>query len=1100
MNKFKALVCTIVIFCTMSTISYAKQVVKVSDTQDGTKENPFVLTMGEGIIDVYYAKEDAKEQDKESYKDFYFKFAKGNLKIKSGNYMVEHNADKHRVRFTLMGTTEDDLKVASSSGLNYFQAGAKTIVQNQSNLKESNVENETFDTVNDLKEELQAPYYTINATETISVQLFGSVQHKYAMANGFIRVDNVLGANVSTYSTSYIFAVSDESFKDIYTITKEQIDKKAKIYLYGYERCRFVSENKLESTIDEMQFSIKENEPVEILYCFNTTRSEVGNAEEEEAPLVERIISKVFLAFGDAMVSLTKIGKYDSSSESGISMFVTLDSLVFNEYPKTIVDLWEDIGTTNIYAQKVVRFWFNAFKAWAIAVYVLLLIYVGIKTVLSTGTPEQKKVRPMIEGWLTGLLMLFFLPFLFKYVIKINDAIVDIVRTNSKYSVYAYYTFEDQYKSMGGKQDGEDSMTSIVDRLTNAKVDLEKQVEELGNLSDAFDDAYDEARNKLEESQQNEEKIIEKIEVRLKNLRDLYKGPSDTEYDFRKDGVYITIDEIYTELEEMVADYFKDKSYFNEDTGKFDSSIEGELKEKVNEYAEKFIVYDKKEGKEATRKNDGNQMDQKDGKWWYTYYLQQTIKNTVFRSSDSSGEGTVVEKYREEAWIKYYESERNKYLEEQAKKQEQIYGIEKAIERAEESDADITGMMRNKAGKTSKFVYVLVWLMLIFQVVLLLILYYKRLFMIAVLVSVFPLVMIAYVYEKTQGTKGSVFKNWIQEYLINVFIQSIHAILYVTIVELGYTIFLADGDNWLMFFIATWAMISSEPIFKNLIGLNGKATLTGLGDYAKSADTIAFGALTATAGILKSYKDIAALDDRNRNKEAEIEKKNAKKDARTSTKRKEEENRIKKKYGENSEEGKRRLEEKKKREEKQDQKKAKKRKKAIKRRRRLTRARMIARVCANIGQVGIAATSALATGDGGTFNSTNTGMSALRKLDSKGLTDDAKAREKRIEEEQMKEEEAKNQADNVNAESKLKDVKTQEANDGNSSTGQSNVADGNVQPQSGVDTGNNAKTTNKGNCEESINKFREALIKQKAYTDQKWQNSENWSINDEDEK
>ncbi len=1092
MNKFKILVCTIVVFCTMSTISYAKQVVKVSDTQDGTKEKPFVLTMGEGIIDVYYAKEDAKEQDKESYKDFYFKFARGNLKIKSGNYMVEHNADKHRVRFTLMGTTEDDLKVASSSGLNYFQAGAKTIVQNQSNLKESNVENETLDTVNDLKEELQAPYYTINATETISIQPFGSVQHKYAMANGFIRVDNVLGANVSTYSTSYIFAVTGESFKNIYTITKEQIDKKAKIYLYGYERCRFVSENKLESTIDEMQFSIKEDDPIEILYCFNTTRSEVGNAEEEEAPFVEKIISKIFLAFGDAMVSLTKLGGYDSSSESGVSMYVTIDSLVFNEYPKTIVDLWENIGTTNLYAQKVVRFWFNVFKAWAIAVYVILLIYVGVKTVVSTGTPEQKKVRPMIEGWLTGLLMLFFLPFLFKYVIKINDAVVDIVRTNSKYSVYAYYTFEDQYKSMGGKQDGEDSMTSIVDKLTNAKVDLQKQVENLESFSDAFDDAYEETVDKLKEYEKNKDEYEQKVKASLNDLIDLYtKG---TDYQFRKGETVITVDQIYNELVEMADAYFEENRYFNEETKEIDTSVNVGFYRLINEYAENFrVCYP--DGREADKTINGTEMPITNGQRLYTNALRARIKNAGYAEEPS-----VADIYEQKAFMKYYESERDRYLEEQAKKQEQIYGIEKAIERAEESDTDLIGMMRSKAGKTGRFIYVLVWLMLIFQVVLLLILYYKRLFMISILVSVFPLVMIAYAYEKTQGTKGSVFKNWIQEYLINVFIQSVHAILYVTIVELGYTIFLADGDNWLMFFIATWAMISSEPIFKNLIGLNGKATLTGLGDYAKSADTIAFGALAATAGILKSHKDIAALDDKNRNKEAEIEKKNAKKDARTSTKRKEEENRIKKKYGENSEEGKRRLEEKKKREEKQDQKKAKKRKKAIKRRRRLTRARMIARVGANIGQVGIAATSALATGDVGTFNSTNQGMSTLRKLDSKGLTDDAKAREKRIEEEQMKEEEAKNQADNVNAESKLKDVKTQEANDGNSSTGQSNVADGNVQPKSGVDVGNNAKAANKGNCEENIDKFRKALIEQKAYTDQKWQNSENWSINDEDEK
>ena len=96
----------------MSTISYAKSEVRRSETQDGTKEKPFVLSMGDGIIDVYYADENAKENDKESYKDFYFRFTKNNSTVTSANYMVEHNSDKHRVRFTLMGTSEADMQVA----------------------------------------------------------------------------------------------------------------------------------------------------------------------------------------------------------------------------------------------------------------------------------------------------------------------------------------------------------------------------------------------------------------------------------------------------------------------------------------------------------------------------------------------------------------------------------------------------------------------------------------------------------------------------------------------------------------------------------------------------------------------------------------------------------------------------------------------------------------------------------------------------------------------------------------------------------------------------------------------------------------------------
>lgn len=1092
MNKLKVLVCTIVIVCTMSTISYAKQVVRRSDTQDGTKEKPYELSMGEGIIDVYYAKEDANEKDKESYKDFYFTFRKNNSRVKSANYVVEHNADKHRVRFTLMGTTDEDLQVASSKGLNYFQAGAKTIVQSALNLKDNSAENQVTDTVNDLKEELQIPYYTINATETFTTDEFGELKHNYALANGFIRVDNVLGANVSTYSTSYVFAVSDETFNNIYTITQEQISRKAKMNLYGMGRYSFASDTTLKSSDGASTLTIDASQPIKIIYSFNTTRSDVGNSEDEEAPFVEKILSKIFLAFGDAMVSLTKIGKSNGlSAEEGkeVSMFVTIDSLVFNEYPKTIVDLWGDVGSTNVYAKKVVKFWFNAFKAWAIAIYILLLVYIGIKTVLSTGTPAQKNIRPMLEGWLMGLLMLFFLPFLFKYVIKINDVLVDVIRTNSRYSVYAYYTFEDQYKTMGGKQDGEDSMTSIVDRLTNAKEDLLKQVEELDRYIDAFDEGYEEALAQLNEYKANKEAYAESVKNDLKNLKELYTAGTD--YQFRKDGQVMSVDQIYNELISMAEDYFKDKSYFNEETKEFDRSVEQGFQDLIDDYSSKFMVC-YPDGREADKTIKGEPMLDIGGKKWYTYYLQEGIIDTAYGSVSNP---TVVKIYEQEAWVKYYEAERDRYIAEQNKKQEQIYGIEKAIERAEDSDADLMGMMRTRAGKTGKFIYVLVWLMLIFQVILLLILYYKRLFMIAILVSVFPLVTIAYAFEKTKGAKGTVFKNWIQEYLINVFIQALHAILYVTIVELGYTVFLADGDNWLLFAIATWAMISAEPIFKNLIGLKGQATLKGLGDYAKTADTLALGALSVTSGILATGKDIASLDDQNRNKEAEVEKKNAKADKRTETKRKEQENKIKEKYGEDSEKGKKLLEKKKEREEKEDRKKAEKRKRAIKRRRAATRARMLKRVADNVGQAGLAVSAALATGSEGALSSADAAMGALRKLDNEGLSDDAKAREKRIDEEQQKAKEAK-EANKVTTESKLNDVKVNEATDGNVSSGGISTTGGST-----VNNGTNVGTTvNTGMQSNNIEKYRAALKLQKMHTDYKWQENENWSINENDEK
>lgn len=1063
MKKIKYLVCMIVVFCTISTVSYAKQVVKYSTDQDGSEENPFLLTLGEGIIDVYYADENAEEDRKESYKDFYFRFNNSKQGVNAANYLLDHNSDKHRVRFTLIGTTEQDLQVASSRGLNYFQAGAKTVVQDSDNLEEesSAINNKE----NELKKEIQIPYYTINAKEKFATtnEKGEHLQHNVTLSNGFIRVDSTLGANVSNYSTSYIFVKYNSDYGDVYTITNEQISRKAKIDFLNEGKFYFTDSNKIVNTKDEkVTYIFQDHEKVNVTYQFNTTHSEISDAEDEQAPLVERILSKIFITFGDALVTITKLGGEVVDNEA--TMFVTMDSLVFNEYPKTIVDLWGETGSTNAYAKKVVNFWFKVFEAWAIALYIIMLVYIGIKTALSSGTPQQKQIKPMIEGWIVGLLLLFCMPFLFKYVITLNDTLVDIVRTHSKYSVYAYYTFEEEYKSLGGKQDGEDSLTSIVDKLVNAKENLEKDVAEKQQEIDEDDEEYEWILEEYEELLNDQNILSNSAKETMEIIHELYE--SDYGYQLRNGEKVMTTDQIYDEMLSIANTYIQDKDFFNYETKEVDASFSEGLKSIMKEYIANFKVCDS-DGVEVEKSFNGYDH-------WYTERLQQGLSD-LYRDNISDLVENIV---KLNGYSKLLEEERA----ELTKKQEKIYSLEKAIERAEDNDTDLIGIMRNKAGKSLKFLYVLVWLMLVFQVILLLILYYKRLFMIAVLVAIFPLVALAYTYEKTKGGKSTIFRNWMQEYLINVFIQSIHAILYVVLVELGYTIFIADGDNWLIFAIASWALTGAEPIFKTLIGIKGDSTLKGLKDYAKSADTIGLTGLAMVGGIFKTASDISKIDDQNRNQEAEIEKKNAKADKRTKTKRKEEENEIKRKYGEKSSEGKRLLEEKKKREEREDKKKKEKRKRAIKRRRNQTRARMVGRAIGNVAQAGAAVTAALATGNENTAASTYAAIGEFRKLEGGGLTEAAKAREARIDEEAKKQKEA----------TKLGNVETVTPDQENPRPGNNRNGNFDEHNYDGPGDGGYEGNPIERQHSKTFETYRQRLIEQRTYT------KENWNITNDD--
>lgn len=152
-----------------------------------------------------------------------------------------------------------------------------------------------------------------------------------------------------------------------------------------------------------------------------------------------------------------------------------------------------------------------------------------------------------------------------------------------------------------------------------------------------------------------------------------------------------------------------------------------------------------------------------------------------------------------------------------------------------EKNMDLMGTMRTRAGKTHRFVFVLVWFVLIFQLILLLVLYYKRLLTIAVLIVVFPLVMLFYAIEKLMGVeKPKVLRSWITEYMVNVFIQSVHALLYIILIDTGLAIYEADADNWLFFVFAVTAIFPMESIIKSIMGMKA-STVKDLKESAKKS-------------------------------------------------------------------------------------------------------------------------------------------------------------------------------------------------------------------------------------------------------------------------
>ena len=184
--------------------------------------------------------------------------------------------------------------------------------------------------------------------------------------------------------------------------------------------------------------------------------------------------------------------------------------------------------------------------------------------------------------------------------------------------------------------------------------------------------------------------------------------------------------------------------------------------------------------------------------------------------------------------------------------------IESAMGSAQNSldaGSDYMSMMFRMATKQGWLVYGICWIIMVKQLLSLLIIYFKRLLMTIFLIAVFPLVMISYAIDKLADGKSQAFGNWCKEFLLNVFIQSFHAIVYVLcmalILKLGTT---ADSirKNWLLIVIVVTFISKGDDMLRAIFHMNGGGgdTVKGVASTALQAHAavkLAGGAKNATA-------------------------------------------------------------------------------------------------------------------------------------------------------------------------------------------------------------------------------------------------------------
>ena len=483
----------------------------------------------------------------------------------------------------------------------------------------------------------------------------------------------------------------------------------------------------------------------------------------ENAGWLERWLTRALTFLGDVFMALIKWF---------LGTDLTIDKIIFNDYNvggvyPTVVDMQGGRGYFgNSAVSKAINLIYSMFTILAISVYVALLLIIGIRILLDSGSKNQSKYTQNITNWIIGLVMLFITPYFIKYIPTISNAIVEHIG-KERTVMYTYYNIEsvDFSKIEDSELLGEDPRTSEIDKLINAKTE-EQIAHALGNYSI---------------SMQELNKQIMSILPTLEK----YKNA---------DG-YVLSQAVSGNSQQIFTNLMK-----------FETTTDPE-----------------------------------------TIDLKLVCAGTdILDSLDNVTLVSALRKFCGDFFT-------NENL------QEQITEL-KSIKNA----PDLMGKMRLLAGQTGRFIYAVVWLVCIYEMIVVLCMYYKRIFVVALLLAIYPLVAITYVIDKFGDGAAQSLTTWYKEFTVNILVQIAHAIVYVVLVETGIKIYIANNNNWLFFLLSVLFIFPAERILRGIFGLTGstignlKANPVGLVGGAVAIGSVAKGTARAAnrkIGITKKGKE-----------------------------------------------------------------------------------------------------------------------------------------------------------------------------------------------------------------------------------------------------
>ena len=149
-------------------------------------------------------------------------------------------------------------------------------------------------------------------------------------------------------------------------------------------------------------------------------------------------------------------------------------------------------------------------------------------------------------------------------------------------------------------------------------------------------------------------------------------------------------------------------------------------------------------------------------------------------------------------------------------------------------EINLLNQVTNFMNLTSGWTYVaivLLYLVITFYQIKFFIMYFKRMLTLGFLILISPLVAVMYSINKTKisgkGGKSMYFTSWLDEYATNVFIQPVHAAVYMVFIITAGAIFEKAPFLSVLFFMS---LSRTEKIVKNILGMRNKTSIHSMSE------------------------------------------------------------------------------------------------------------------------------------------------------------------------------------------------------------------------------------------------------------------------------